>query len=147
MRYEQQGFEVPVAVPPEMLAARDLAQVLRQYHDDHERMYGVRFAVPVELVALRIVATGRTEPMQTATPTTATGESQTGTRPCYFAGAWHDTPVHDRTRLHPGDTLPGPAIINQYDSTTVVLPRHRLEVDPHGNMLIWPETRQTKEQA
>ncbi len=143
MRYEQQGFEVPVAVPPAVLAARDLDQVLRQYHDDHERLYGVRFAVPVELVALRIVATGRTAPMQATAQATAPGPSQTGTRPCYFAGRWTETPVHDRTRLRPGDTLAGPAIINQYDSTTVVLPRHRMEVDAHGNMLIWP----TEEQA
>ena len=34
--------------------------------------------------------------------------------------------------------ITGPAIIRQYDTTTVVLPRHFAEIDAHGNILIWP---------
>ena len=140
MRYEQQGFEVPVALDAAAMAAPDMDTIIAQYHRDHERTYGVRFHVPVELVAVRVVAAGRTPGLREAPAARAEGPSQKGTRPCYFAGAWHDTPVHDRTRLHPGDTLRGPAIIDQYDTTTVVLPGHVLEVDPFGNLLISPAT-------
>jgi N-methylhydantoinase A len=139
MRYEQQGFEVPVALSAEAMAARDMAAVLAQYHRDHERLYGVRFDVPVELVAVRVIATGRTPGLRMAATEAASGASQTGTRPCFFGGAWHDTPCHDRTRMAPGATLRGPAIVNQYDSTTVILPGHRAEVDEFANLLIWPD--------
>ena len=61
LRYEQQGFEVTIDLPGE-LAARggDLREILDEFHTTHEWLYGVRFPVPVELVALREVATGAT---------------------------------------------------------------------------------------
>ena len=121
-------------------AARDLDPVIAQYHAEHERTYGVRFDVPVELVAVRVVATGRTPGLREAPPEAASGPSLKGTRPCFFAGAWHETALHDRARLAPGAVIEGPAIIDQYDTTTVVLPKHRLEVDAFGNLLIWPAT-------
>ncbi len=140
MRYAQQGFEVPVSVPAEAMAARDMDALIARYHARHEQMYGVRFDVDVELVAVRVVATGRTPGLRETAWPVAPGPSTKGTRPCFFAGAWHDTPLHDRARLVPGVTVRGPAIIDQYDTTTVVLPGHRLEVDAFGNLLIWPET-------
>ena len=48
--------------------------------------------------------------------------------------AWVDTPNYDRTRLPRGARVQGPAIIRQYDTTTVVLPGHFAEVDAHGNI-------------
>ena len=54
-------------------------------------------------------------------------------RPCYFGGAWVDTPNYDRAKLAVGTKIAGPAIIRQYDTTTVLLPRHTAEVDGHGN--------------
>ncbi len=140
MRYEQQGFEVPVALTAEAMAARDLDAVIAQYHREHERLYGVRFGVDVELVAVRVIATGRIPGLRETHAAAAAGPSLTGHRRCFFAGAWHDTPLHDRTRLPPGATLRGPAIIDQYDTTTVLLPGHRLELDEFGNLLIWPES-------
>jgi hypothetical protein len=47
--------------------------------------------------------------------------------------------VYDRTRLKSGNRIPGPAIIIEMDSTTVILPRHHGRVDPLGNVLIYPD--------
>ena len=62
MRYQQQGFEVTVAVSAEEADARDLAPLLARFNDMHQQLYGVTFDVPVELVALRAVAVGKTPP-------------------------------------------------------------------------------------
>ena len=62
-------------------------------------------------------------------------------RPAYFNGAWQDIPHYDRTRLGAGAQVDGPAIIRQYDTTTVLLPAHYAEIDPHGNILIWPVSK------
>jgi N-methylhydantoinase A len=140
MRYEQQGFEVAVALTAPAMAARDMQAVIAQYHNDHERLYGVRFDVPVELVAVRVIATGRTPGLRETSAQVMPGTSLTGHRPAFFAGSWHDTPCHDRTRLAPGAVVQGPAIVDQYDSTSVILPGHRAEVDAFGNLLIWPAT-------
>jgi N-methylhydantoinase A len=145
MRYEQQGFEVTVAVSPEEVDAGDLGPVLQRFHDLHQQLYGVTFEVPVELVALRAVAVGRTPPAVEKPPSGGLvgdlSEAVVETRPCYFNGAWHDTPNYDRDRLGEGARISGPAIIVQYDTTTVLLPGHWAEVDEFGNLVIWPDDR------
>lgn len=142
LRYEQQGYEVSVDIDPAIVAEGGaLTPVFDTFHGLHERMYGVRFHVPVELVALRVVAIGATPSVDETAVTGAStniAEALIETRPAYLDGAWVDTPHYDRTRLAVGATVPGPAIIRQYDSTTVLLPRHVATVDTHGNILIHP---------
>jgi N-methylhydantoinase A len=46
--------------------------------------------------------------------------------------------VYDRAKLAAGNRLPGPAIVTEMDSTTVVLPGHVAEVDACGNLLLRP---------
>jgi N-methylhydantoinase A len=57
-------------------------------------------------------------------------------RPVYFDGALRDTPVYDRAVLPPGFRLDGPAVVEEFGSTTVVFPEQFLEVDPHGTLII-----------
>jgi len=145
LRYEQQGFEVAVDVSAEDVRAKgDLSRTFADFHDIHERLYGVRFHVPVELVALRVVARGATAPVDEAPLATAGGDVKAAileTRPAYFNGAWHDTPHYDRAKLGVGARVDGPAIIRQYDTTTVLIPDHYAEIDTHGNILIWPVSK------
>jgi N-methylhydantoinase A len=142
LRYEQQGFEVAVPVSAEDVRNKGgLDKALDDFHALHERTYGVRFHVPVELVALRVVARGATPSVDEVAPLGAGKDARAAvieTRPAYFNGQWQDTPHYDRARLGVGARVEGPAIIRQYDSTTVLLPGHYAEVDTHGNILIWP---------
>lgn len=145
LRYEQQGFEVSVPVSADHVHKKgDLTSILADFHSVHERLYGVRFTVPVELVALRVVARGATPPVEEKTPAGKSGDPKAAlieTGRAYFNGAWQDTPHYDRGKLGVGAKLNGPAIVRQYDTTTVVLPGHFAEVDKHGNILIWPVSR------
>lgn len=145
LRYEQQGFEVAVPVSAEAVRAKGgIEATLDDFHDIHERLYGVRFHVPVELVALRVVARGATAPVEEAHLEMAGGDVKAAileTRPAYFNGAWHDTPHYDRGKLGVGARVEGPAIIRQYDTTTVLIPNHYAEIDKHGNILIWPVSK------
>jgi N-methylhydantoinase A len=59
-----------------------------------------------------------------------------GTRLVYFAGAFRDTPIYDRATLPPGHRLDGPAVIEEFGSTTVVFPDQRVAVDPHGILIV-----------
>jgi N-methylhydantoinase A len=54
----------------------------------------------------------------------------------WFDGAWFDTPIYVRERLAVGVRFDGPAIVEQLDSTTVVEPGDRAEVDRDGNLII-----------
>lgn len=145
LRYEQQGFEVAVPVSADDVHNKGaLTRTLADFHDIHERLYGVRFHVPVELVALRVVARGATQPVEDAPLEGITGDVASAvieTRPGYFNGAWQDTKHYDRNKLAVGARVDGPAIIRQYDTTTVLLPGHYAEIDTHGNILIWPVSK------
>ena len=56
----------------------------------------------------------------------------------YYEGAHHDAAIIDRNKLHEGLEVPGPAIVSEMDSTTVILPGYRARVDSVGNLLIEP---------
>jgi N-methylhydantoinase A len=59
-------------------------------------------------------------------------------RPVYFDGTYRDTPVYDRAALPPGFRLDGPAVVEEFGSTTVVFPGQTLQVDPHGILIVRP---------
>ncbi len=57
-------------------------------------------------------------------------------RPVRFAGAWHDTAIHERLRLPVGTVIEGPAILEQPDTTILVEPGYRAAVDRFGNVIL-----------
>lgn len=61
------------------------------------------------------------------------------TQEVYTEGSSHKAWVYDRAALRPGDTIAGPAIVIEMDSTTLLLPEHRARVDERANLLIEPE--------
>ncbi|SEO41377.1 N-methylhydantoinase A [Methylobacterium sp. ap11] len=62
--------------------------------------------------------------------------ARTGTRPVWFAGAWHEAAVYARLSLPVGAEIPGPAILEQPDATTVVDPDLTARVDRLGNVVV-----------
>ena len=56
----------------------------------------------------------------------------------YYDGQWHEIYIYNRNKLHEGLVIPGPAIVGEMDSTTVVLPGFNARVDAVGNLLINP---------
>lgn len=140
-RYEQQGFEVTVDITRDQIDGDRMTDIVEAFNDVHEKTYGVRFEVPVELVALRVVAIGLTPEVDEKIITAEDSSLEAAlieVRPAYFDGSWIETPNYDRDRLPFGARLDGPAIIRQYDTTTVVLPDHVVEVDKFGNLVIQP---------
>ena len=65
----------------------------------------------------------------------------TTSRPVYFDGAFRDTPVYQRATLAARAAPRGPAVIEEFGSTTVVFPGQSLEVDPHGILIIRPVSK------
>ena len=59
-----------------------------------------------------------------------------GNRAIYFGSAFQETPLFDRATLPSGARLNGPAVVEEFGSTTVVFPGQYVEVDPHGILVI-----------
>ena len=155
MRYFGQAAEVRVEVP-DGAPDRRLADVATErFHAAHERVYGYSYrpkdgqvsareaaaGQQVEWVNLRVTGIGPiTRPNLRRLPG-GKGDSagaRSGTRSVFFDGAWVETPLYDRSRLQSGDRLDGPAIVEEFGSTTVVFPSLQAAVDDYGNLLLTP---------
>lgn len=142
MRYVGQDYELAVPVPAGSLDRLQMASLVESFHAEHERVHGYASPdVPVEIASLRLVANAKvSKPHFDRQETTGPDpwRALAGDRQVYFeeAGGFVECPVYDRRRLLPGNCLQGPAILEQMDSTTVILPGQRGEVDPYRNVLI-----------
>jgi len=144
VRYFGQGFDIPVDVDPAWLDDPDQAlRIIGERFDaEHERLFSFVLPVDHELVNARASVSG---PRPNVTPTVlepGTGDpaaARTGQARIYVEGGWQDAARYDRTLLKAGDVLPGPAIVTEMDSTTLVLPGHVATVDNSGSLLIRPE--------
>ena len=96
--------------------------------------------VPVRIMNLRTAAVGRRPHFDLALLAPGAEASMQaaarGDRPVWFGGGWHATAVYDRLLLPPGAVVPGPAILEQPDATTVVDPGLSARVDRFGNVVI-----------
>jgi N-methylhydantoinase A len=93
----------------------------------------------VEWVNLRVTGIGPMgrPPVARSAPLPGDAErARTGARPVFFDGAFVETPLYDRARLGAGDSLDGPAIVEEPGSTTVVFPTLTARVDGFGNLIL-----------
>jgi N-methylhydantoinase A len=137
LRYRGQNFELMI---PFDAAAGEIAvdTVLTAFHASHERTYGFNQPnEPVELVSLRVQLIGLLEKPDIKHLPQAPAGKPIGTRRVLFeSGAWSDAAVYRRTDLAPGQTITGPAIVEQMDSTTPIWPGDQCAVDAWGNLII-----------
>jgi N-methylhydantoinase A len=138
LRYRHQGFEITVPWPERDLAVDAL---IARFHQLHERRYTYALReAPVEIVTLRVAASGRVRRFALPVSPTRRGRAarpRHARRRVYFTPrGWIDCPCLDRATLGAGAVVSGPAIVEQTDSTTVVLPGQRARVDRFGNLVI-----------
>jgi len=140
MRYVGQAYELEVPLPAPLTRER-MPAVVQAFHATHERVYGyARAQQPTELVNLRAVHTYPL-PRPVLRPPARSGgslaEARLSTRRAYFAGdGFIATTIYERARLRADARVPGPAIVEQIDTTTVIPPRYEAHVETSGNLRI-----------
>jgi len=133
---------VRVAAPAGALNQAFLAGLIDAFHAAHLKTFGYNYAgaQKVELVNFCVSGFGLIERPQLPKLAARGGTTpaRKSVRPVYFDGAFRDTPIYDRVVLPPGYRLEGPAVVEEFGSTTVVFPGQSLDVDPHGTLIIRP---------
>ena len=128
MRYQGQRHNIKVALP----TARDAQAIRDAFEFDYKRRYGHADAkAPVEVQALHLSATARLRrPDIARLPRPARDAANPGSRLVYFenAGGMVETHIYDRDALPAGFKADGPAVIEEYGSTTVVWPGDSFEI-------------------
>jgi N-methylhydantoinase A len=142
MKYFSQSSYLTLDGPGGELAAADFEALVADFNRLHEQEFG--YAMPrdkasAEFGHVRVVA-------QAQIPKPQLGELAGGdaepapvrTQHVYhsFSGQWLDTPVYMRESLAAGATLKGPALIAQFDATSLIPPGASATVDRYGNMII-----------
>jgi N-methylhydantoinase A len=144
MRYAGQGYEIAVACSADLLQSRGIEGLRRNFDALHQSMFGhVAPDEPVEVVSWRLRAIGLVPapPMPTFAPAgIAIADALRERRQVQFDGARLTCPVYQRERLDVGLAFAGPAIIDQFDSTTVVCPGQLVQVDRWKNLIITEDT-------
>jgi N-methylhydantoinase A len=139
IRYAGQSMEVRVTAPGGAVDALFLSGLIGAFNAAHLKTFGYNYAgkQKIELVNLCVSGFGVIERPQLPKLAAPTGKFEAkSTRPVYFGAAYQDTPVFDRSSLPPGGRLNGPAVVEEFGSTTVIFPGQYLEVDPHGILVI-----------
>jgi len=140
MRHEGQGFEIEVPVP----ATEDPREALEALPARFKARYAKLFAVtsndqPIEIVNWKVAVTGPRPAKADAyrlEQEAGHGSALKGTRRASFGPTDPvECPVYDRYTLTPGARLTGPALIEERESTCVVGPGDRVEVDGAGNLI------------
>ena len=137
MRYENQGSQIEVPWDATAVDERSLSSAIDNFHALHKRLYNFNQPdAPVELTGARVTAIGRLNKPKPAQVSIDGEGARTGSQNVYYEGEWLECPIYDRTRLAVGTLVPGPAIIEQMDATTYVLPDQVCSVDRHRNLII-----------
>jgi N-methylhydantoinase A len=140
MRYAGQGYELTIPVPELPRTTQAIDEVRARFDAEHDKLTG--HSAPderVEIVNYRVTAVARVPQASIASPFTATGatsNARTGSRITLIDGERHATTLYDRTKLAPGATVDGPAILLQDDSTTVIHAGQRGHVVELGQLEI-----------
>jgi N-methylhydantoinase A len=132
-RYVGQSYELTVPAG---------GGLLERFHEEHDRTYGFSApSEPVEVVSLRLTSIGRIAKPAPRRLERGGKVEPKERRQVYFAeaGGYVDCPIYDRYRLPAGAAFPGPAVVEEFDSTTLVHPGFALEVDDIGNLIIEKE--------
>jgi len=140
MRMVGQLHQIMVPLPDGEINAARLPDICERFIETYQRLYTRAIeGAEIELLSLRVrVVSPEPEISISGAVGVASGEGLAlkGYRPAWFEGSFHETPVYDRYRLKPNQSVPGPAIIEEREATTIIAPGDRLTVDAALNLRI-----------
>jgi N-methylhydantoinase A len=140
VRYAGQGHEIRIDLPDGLLGPHHLPAIRETFEIVYRSLFGRTGPdVPLEGVSWRVLASGPRPFLRLNAPPSAESKNALkGQRPVYFP-EWQEhrpTNVYDRYLLAPGAELEGPAIVEERESTTVIGPGTRIQIDESRNLSV-----------
>jgi N-methylhydantoinase A len=141
IRYAGQAFSITLDFSAEELSSEGVEMLAERFDAEHDQLFSFKLGDAHEILMIRAVVKARSAEIAART----VGSADASLEDClmhqsqfYYDGQSHDAPIYDRGKLREGIVVPGPAIVIEMDSTTVILPGHEAKVDAIGNLLINP---------
>jgi N-methylhydantoinase A len=141
LRYIGQAFQLTIEFDATELQQKGVSLFIDAFDKEHTQLFTFALEDGHEVVMLRAVVHATNEPIPELTLSNR-GTDLSNAKICdtefFFAGETHQAIIYDRGLLGEGIDVNGPAIVNEMDSTTVILPGYLASVDHVGNLLINP---------
>ena len=133
--YVGQSYHLEVALD---LDGDTLERLTQDFYETHDRIYGHSTRGAIKFVNLRAVHQAHCGTDAALTYVPEAGEPRKGTRPILTPGSrgFVEATVYERSRMKPAMRFDGPAIVEQTDTTTVIEPGWRVEVDASGTLIL-----------
>ncbi len=149
-RYVKQYHEVSFPVPVDHVRRADAESITAAFHTEHQRMFGYSLeaeGTPVELINVRLRAVGLTEkPGHAEEPRAAADPAAAikGRRSVYLPEERHpaDVPVYDGHQTRHGNNIPGPALIEQTNTTLLLTSGYDCLCDQYGSFVVYLKGRE-----
>jgi N-methylhydantoinase A len=149
-RYVKQYHEVSFPVAIETVQQGDGEAIASAFHVEHKRMYGYSLeeeGTPIELINVRVRAVGLTEkPSYAGEPRAESdaGSALKGERAVYLPGEQTPryVPVYDGHKTRHGNHVPGPAIVEQVNTTLLLTPSYDCLCDEYGSFVVFQQGQQ-----
>ncbi|WP_426052796.1 hydantoinase/oxoprolinase family protein [Bacillus sp. DC4300-2b2] len=142
-RYQGQAFEIELPLSINWLKQeQDIHQLIEAFHKLHQRQYGHRDdQARIEFTHLRVRVIGETPPLPFSPVHESSGQSLKPNeyRRIFIEEKEYKASVYNRDTLSVGSIINGPAVIEQDDTTTLILPNWTGSIDPSGNLVISKE--------
>jgi N-methylhydantoinase A len=142
MRYAGQFYEIPSSIPAGNLGPETIPKIREDFYRAYDRAFGRHLTdSPLQVLTWRLRASCPSPRLKinfSGKRSAAEASGLKGKRKAYFPdpGDFVETPVYDRYSLPPGTNLPGPAIIEERECTTIVGFHSCLSVDRTLNLII-----------
>jgi len=144
MRYAGQGYEITLPVAADALGADGLTALRARFDEQHRSMFGhMAPEEPVEVVSYRVRGIGLVPPVELPKfkrEGSTLAAARRGTRSVWFDGAMLECPVYQREKLDVGLAVSGPAVLDQFDCTTILCPGQVARVDDWKNLIVTMRT-------
>mgnify|MGYP001229156920 FL=1 len=141
IRYTGQAFQLSLGISIDDLKKNSLSILTDEFDRQHEQLFTFAYGKDHEIVMLRAVVEAQNEEMadlDISKSNSSVDDAKIHDTQFYYEGKWHDAALFERNKIGVNSTIPGPSIIQEMDSTTVILPGHSATVDKIGNLLINP---------
>tara|TARA_B110001450_G_scaffold174073_1_gene162450 strand:+ start:5780 stop:7852 length:2073 start_codon:yes stop_codon:yes gene_type:complete len=142
VRYSGQGLVLTIPVTMQDIQSGNFDQVANDFDDLHEQLFTFRIDGEKEFVNLRAIVLGPPSQLELSETTgrsdATVDDAKVMDHEIFHNGAMHAAKVYERAKLEPGHIVYGPAVITEMDSTSVVFPDHKAEVDSRRNLLLSP---------
>jgi N-methylhydantoinase A len=142
LRYAGQAYQITLDFTESDIETKGIEELTQRFDAEHKQLFTFDLGEGHEIVMIRAIVKARAKAiaeLQVGSEGTTLEECKLHDTRYYYGSTWYDAVIYDRNKLHKGLVVPGPSIVNEMDSTTLILPGYEATIDQLGNLIINPE--------